>query len=175
MADLSNEEAFYYVDGIPTKGMWMNLDSITDEDDIKEELAKVGYIQRNEDGEPDYGGDLLVADVDGCVARHFLSRYGSFDLSGWQDVRDEAPRHVTDEAISAYLDYAGTWSKSDFENAYYGEAENETDFAYQYCEDLGILKEIPEDLQMYFDFEAYGRDLFINDFYFNDGYVFRRN
>ena len=33
------------------------------------------------------------------------------------------------------------------------------DVARQYCEEYGILDEIPEDLQYYFDFAAYGRDL----------------
>ena len=29
-------------------------------------------------------------------------------------------------------------------------------------------------LASYFDYEAYARDLFIDDYYFTDGYVFRR-
>ena len=29
-------------------------------------------------------------------------------------------------------------------------------------------------LASYFDYEAYARDLFIDDFYFSNGYVFRR-
>lgn len=29
-------------------------------------------------------------------------------------------------------------------------------------------------LASYFDYEAYARDLFIDDFYFTDGYVFRK-
>jgi len=29
-------------------------------------------------------------------------------------------------------------------------------------------------LASYFDYDAYARDLFIDDFYFTDGYVFRR-
>jgi antirestriction protein len=166
MADLSDERAFYYVDGIPTKGLWIDLDSITDTDDVIEALHEAELCAE------DYDGDLLVADVDGTVAHHFLSRYGSFDLSDWQEVRDEAPRHVTAEAISAYLDYAGTWSKNDFEEAYWGEADSEKKFAEQYGEEY---MDIPEHLEGYIDYEALARDLFVNDFYFNDGYVFRRN
>jgi antirestriction protein len=41
----------------------------------------------------------------------------------------------------------------------YGEAESEEDFAYGFVEDNGLLNEEPESLRMYFDYEAYARDL----------------
>lgn len=34
-----------------------------------------------------------------------------------------------------------------------------TDVAYQYIEETGLLNDIPDHLQSYFDFEAYGRDM----------------
>lgn len=41
----------------------------------------------------------------------------------------------------------------------YSSCDNMTDVAYQYIEETGILDQIPEHLQSYFDYEAYGRDL----------------
>lgn len=42
--------------------------------------------------------------------------------------------------------------------------------AQQYCEESGILDMIPDDLQMYFDYEAYGRDMDITgSFMYHNG------
>lgn len=173
MADLSDERAFYYVDGIPTKGMWIDLELVDDTDEVLEELAEAGIVPRDEDGDPDYGGDLLVADVDGCVAEHFLGKYGTFDLDEYVELRDWATRRgnrYSAEAIAAYLDWAGSWSQSDFEDKYYGEAESKRAFAEEYAEET---MEIPKHLEGYIDCDALARDLFINSFYFTDGHVFR--
>ena len=175
------ERAFYYVDGIPTKGLWIDLDSTTDEDDIKEILADAGFIPRNEDDEPEYDGDLLVADAEGDIAPAFLSRYGTFDLDEFREVVDylesSAGRHVPSEAVRAYLDHFcnGSWNQRGFEEAYSGEADSEVAFTEQWVDEVGLLENVSDDLKSYFDYEAYARDLFINDFTFLDGYVFRSN
>ncbi len=47
------------------------------------------------------------------------------------------------------------------------DCENMTDIAYKLCDDFDILRNIPDVLKAYFDFEAYGRDLaFENTFIF---------
>ena len=33
------------------------------------------------------------------------------------------------------------------------------DVAREYAEQTGLLESVPDDLRMYFDFEAYGRDM----------------
>lgn len=42
---------------------------------------------------------------------------------------------------------------------FYSDCNDMTDVAYEYAEQTGLLDQIPEHLQTYFDFEAYGRDL----------------
>ena len=63
--------------------------------------------------------------------------------------------------------------------AFRGEYDSETDYAERYADDTGILSEIPENLRYYFNFEAFGRDMFIDDVQgvYIDGnlYVFDRN
>lgn len=56
---------------------------------------------------------------------------------------------------------------------YYADCFNMSDVAQQYCDDCGILARIPDDLQYYFDFEAYGRDMEIEGTFYevNGGYV----
>lgn len=45
---------------------------------------------------------------------------------------------------------------------------------YGFVEDNGLLNEVPESLRMYFDYEAYARDLFSDGYVFHDGYVFQK-
>ena len=62
----------------------------------------------------------------------------------------------------------------EYQGYYDGSEGAEVEFAYKYIEEHGILSEIPEHLQYYFDYKAYANDLFINDFVDYDGHVFRR-
>lgn len=166
-------QAFWYINGEPTNGKWIDMDYIDSTDEVLEELAEAGIIPRDKDGEPDYGGDLLVADAEDLAAA-FLGSHGSFDFDDFVEARDYVDRHkyIDEGAIKAYIDMAGSWSLSDFENCYHTTADSEKDFAQEYCEEC---MDVPKALEGYIDYEKLARDLFINDFYFEDGYVFRRN
>ncbi|CAG5013053.1 hypothetical protein DYBT9275_05327 [Dyadobacter sp. CECT 9275] len=64
-----------------------------------------------------------------------------------------------------------------FEEAYqgyYGGAfkDPKTEFTYQYVEDTGMLSGVPETLERYFDYEAFGRDLFLEGYTEYNGHVF---
>jgi antirestriction protein len=48
----------------------------------------------------------------------------------------------------------------------------EIEFAYQYIEDTGMLSDVPELLQRYFDYEAFGKDLFLDGYTEFEGHVF---
>lgn len=171
---MNTESAFFYVDGIPTKGAWIDLDDITDTDDVLAILAEQGLVPKNEDGEPEYGGDLLVADVDGALARGFLSKYDAFDLAGYKDCADWCESNGHDlEAAAAYIGHFGSWSQRHFADAYMGQHDSEEDFARELVDDLGLLDSMPDELRGYFDYEAYARDIFLNGYTLEDGYVFR--
>ena len=47
----------------------------------------------------------------------------------------------------------------DGEYIIYSECHDMTDVAYQVVENCGYLDQIPKNLQYYFDYEAFGRDL----------------
>ena len=50
-----------------------------------------------------------------------------------------------------------------FENTYlFVDCQDMEDVAREYCEETGILDNVPEDLKDYFDFEAYGQDMEID-------------
>lgn len=171
-------QAFFYIDGIPTKGLWLDLEDLSDWDEVKEALANDGLILRNGDDEPEYDGDILVADIEGDLPRQFYtSSLDAFDLDGFVECRDDCDRnHIDHDAAAAYLDWSnGPWSLDSFQDAYRGEAESETEFAENYADEAGLLEQLPNDLRCYFDYEAFGRDLFINDFCLHNGYVFDSN
>lgn len=166
-------QAFWYINGEPTNGKWIDMDCIDDTDEVLEELAESSIIPRNEDKEPEYGGDLLVADAEG-LAKAFLSRHDTFDFDDFVEARDHCSKnHVDEDAVVAYMSYAGSWSKSNFEDAFVGTADNEEAYAEELFDEC-YASEIPENMRCYIDYAKFARDLFISDYWFEDGYVFRR-
>lgn len=168
--------AFYYVDGIPTKGVWFDIDEYSDTDDVKQALADANLIPKDEDGDPVYDGDLLVADIEGDLARSFYrSSIDALDLPGLTDVLGFCDGDDDkEEAAAAFIDWYGIWDKSKFEDAHRGKHDSELAYAEEFFDDI-YLHDVPESVQPYIDYEKFARDLFINDFYFHNGHVFDRN
>lgn len=90
------------------------------------------------------------------------------------------------EAFEIYCSSIVSWpsngndleeTQQGFEESYQGYfagsmKDPETEFAYQYIEDTGMLSDVPELLQRYFDYEAYARDLFLDGYSQYEGHVF---
>lgn len=157
-----NSRAFWYVDGEPCKGLWVDMDAIDSTDEVLDLLVESGFCTE------DYGGDLLVADAEG-LAYQFISSYGCFDLDGFAECRDHKG---DDDAKAAYMKNIGEWNSDNFDDAYQGEYESDEAFAEQLSDDIGMLDEVPENLRCYFDFERFARDLMM-DYFEVDGYYFR--
>lgn len=165
-----NNQAFFYIDGIPTKGAWIDLDTITEWDEVKAELAKHLSIDA---GELD---EILCADVEGLPRHFYASNCDAFSMTEWADFKEQLDAtHLDAEVIDAYLDNMGTYGGvdiSNIEDAYFGEFDDFTNFAEHLMNETGELESIPESLRYYFDFEAYGRDL-SHDFFESNGHFFR--
>jgi antirestriction protein len=167
----SRECAFFYVDGIPTKGVWLDLDDVDSWDKVRNELSQQGFIC------DEYGGDILVADIEGSLARCcYSSSFDLFDLDRFIEMQEDIARHGFDsEAVAAFIGWYGSWSLDSFESAYMGSYDSEEDFAQQYLDDSGTLDQIPESLRYYFDVERFARDLFMDGYYYDSGFVFCTN
>jgi antirestriction protein len=83
------------------------------------------------------------------------------------------------EPYAAYLGYFSDGTVEDFEDKYRGCFKDREDFAYDLYEQMGTIKELAKvGLQeLYIDFAAIARDLFINDYTaveqgYNECYVF---
>ena len=59
------------------------------------------------------------------------------------------------------------------EECYVGEYDSEEDFAREIVNDCYDLEKLMGHLSDYFDYNAYARDLFMYDYYYDNGYVFR--
>ena len=162
------ERAFFYVDGIPTKGLWLDLDSIDSWADVHEALTRAGVTTA------DYGGDVLVADVEGPLARAcYSSRFDMLDLGAYLTLREDVAKlNAPAGAAVAFINWYGLWDAEAFESAYMGRYGSEEAYAEQLIDDTSMLTEMPEHLRCYFDVERFARDLFLGDYYFDDGYVF---
>ena len=78
------------------------------------------------------------------------------------------------KAFKAYVSATGNDSISAFEEDYEGEYDSEEDFASYIVSELYDLERMMGSLSYYFDYKAFARDLFMSDYIFEDGYVFRR-
>lgn len=154
-------EAFFYVGGAPTRGCWVDLDFVQSWDDVSEQLEGAGFHDIDE---------ILCADAED-LALHFLSRHDSFDLTGYIECRD-ACSWASDEAKAAFIECFGNWDTAAFEDAYSGEWESDTALAEDFIESTGMLADVPDSLQRYFDTEAFTRDLML-DYSTSKGYYFR--
>ena len=75
------------------------------------------------------------------------------------------------EALAAFLDYFELDDLCEFDYRFKGSFNSEVDFAYDYVDNRELLKDAGE-LALYFNYEAYARDLFINNYVFINGFVF---
>ena len=81
---------------------------------------------------------------------------------------------VAEDLFDAYEEAFGKGYATDAEaimDAYYGQYESELEFAHDMVENT---MQIPSEIEPYFDYEKYARDLFITDFIFENGFVFFR-
>lgn len=155
------EQAFFYTDGIPTNGCWVELNEVDGWGDIVRALYEAGL--KNPD-------EILCADAED-LASHFLSRYDSFDLAGYIACREDCSWAPL-TAKAAYIDCFGSWDAQSFEDAYAGEWGCDLDLAEDFVESTGMLNSMPDNLRGYFDTEAFTRDLML-DYSESAGHYFR--
>lgn len=142
-------------------GKWFDLTDFDDEDEFYDACRALHAAE--DDPEfmfQDWEGIRLSLPLNPLLSGR-LSRH-----SGRRRTKDALPR------LWLWADYTGECDYDAFDEAYCGEAESEADFAYGFVEDHGLLNEVPESLRVYFDYEAYARDLFSSGYVFHEGYVF---
>ena len=152
------------------RGAWLDLTTFADYDEF---LAVCRFLHRDEVS-PEF------------MAQDFTDFPREFYTEGFMSEREfdviQEFANLDDDEREAFEVYVAAFGSSrddctifdNFREAYCGEWSSEEDYAEHLAEDCGMLEGAPEFLKSYFDYAAFARDLFIEDYYFESGYVFRR-
>jgi len=146
-----------------SSGHWLKLTDFSDNDEFITRFRKLN----NDEAEP----ELMIldtADIPGLAASEYGINWTTF-IEAFRDACDE---HC-EAALMAWYEAGNEGDFDAFQAAYVGEAVDEEAYAIAYVEDHDLLEGMPAELRMYFDYEAYGRDLFLNGLTLSGGYVFR--
>ena len=146
-------------------GMWVDLVKCGDYDTFME----VCHNLHADEEDP----ELMYQDYE-CFPKAWYSESG-IDEDTFDKIIEYAELDEDDrEAFEEFTDSFGNDSFDSFKERYMGKWDSEKDFAEHIVNECYNLDDMMGHLASYFDYDAYARDLFIDDFYFTDGYVFRR-
>lgn len=146
-------------------GMWVDLMTFSDYEDFIEFCHLLHWDERDP--------ELMFQDFEGFPEEWYsecgigektfdrIQKYGSLD----DDDR---------EMLDAYASITGDMDIDAAKEAHCGAWDSEEDFAYHIFDEM-YAYELPEFAIKYFDMTAFARDLFIADYRFEDGHVFRRD
>ncbi|EGV6768546.1 DUF1472 domain-containing protein [Salmonella enterica] len=144
-------------------GRWFDLATFDDERDF---FAACRALHQDE-ADP----ELMFQDYEGFPGNMASECHINWAwVEGFRLARDEG----CEEAYRLWVEDTGETDFDTFRDAWWGEADSEEAFAVEFASDTGLLADVPETVALYFDYEAYARDLFLDSFTFIDGHVFRR-
>lgn len=133
----------------PANGRWVDLP--TTEEELEEAIA---YAQ-TEDCE-----EVIISDSEGIECNEYSN---IFEVNERAEQIEELEDYEQ-EILEALIDDGYKFDEAldiiqDGNYMYFDGCSDMTDVAMQYIEETGLLHDVPEFLQNYFDYEAYGRDM----------------
>ena len=152
-------------------GKWLDLTDYTDTEEFYEACKELHK------GEHD--PEFMFQDYDGILYNMPKNWIGESHIS--EDVFTFLERFAKDEtrgeAFLSWIKNAGYngdfwYLVNAFEEAYEGEYDSPEDYTDYIVEEMGILKNMGS-LSSYFDYKAYTRDLFMCDYTYINGVVYR--
>ena len=150
-------------------GAWFKLSDYTDKDEFIEACKKFHADETSP--------EFMFQDWEN-IPEGFITE-SSISKEYWELVDKIKYYDMDEEALIAFLDYKGYTFENDyldtiiddFEESYQGEFNDEEAYAYDLVENFYFG--LPELVKTYFDYERFARDLFIGEYTFENGYVFR--
>ena len=153
-------------------GRWFTLDGLTKEEhreEVQNWLKELTNSEENTEG--NLYEEWILGDAEGVPAE-YVDTYGiDEDFFKLQEA-------VSGSCYGIEVFKAGIALGIDLDKiteAYYGQFEDDEDFARGYADGTGMFDGVPDYVRMYFDYESFGRDLTINDYMEEDGYYFSRH
>lgn len=146
-------------------GLWIDLSTFNDYDDF------IDFCKAIHADEED--PELMAQDFEGFPRQWYDEGFMSEDdfdnIIEYSELCDKYSRETVDD----YMEFHD--ELDDFEEAYCGEWDSEEDFARHIVEECYDLEKSMGELANYFDYEAFGRELFMWDYSMGaNGNVFRR-
>lgn len=131
-------------------GKWIDLDDYPDSTEFYDACRE---IHRDE---PD--PEIMFQDFEGFPESFYSESSIDDDVFEWIELDDDQK-----DIVEAYRDNID--SEATFETAldkFCGRYDDAEDYAYEYVESTGMFSDVPETIQSYFDYKAFGRDLVTN-------------
>ena len=146
-------------------GLWIDLSSFNSYDDF------INFCKAIHADEED--PELMAQDFEGFPRQWYNEGFMSEDdFDHILEYSEMCDKHSV-EAVDDYMEFED--SLDNFEEAYCGEWNSEEDFARHIIEECYDLEKMMGNLANFFDYEAYGRELFMYDYSMgSNGHVFRR-
>ena len=145
-------------------GKWMDLSDYSDKNDFYEACAEL----HKDEEDP----ELMFQDWENIPDRFIGESWISEKV--WDIINADIQNW---DAFEVFMDfYSGNYEEisdlvSKFDDRYQGEWDSEEDFAEQLFDEC-YAHDIPENLRYYIDYEKFARDLFMGDYYYENGFVF---
>ena len=135
-------------------GLWVDLSSFDDYDEF------INFCKAIHADEED--PELMAQDYE-CFPRQWYNEgfMSEDDFDNILEYSDMCDKHGSD-AVDDYMEFHDTLDN--FEEAYCGEWDSEEDFARHIVEECYNLEKMMGNLANYFDYEAFGRELFMYDY-----------
>lgn len=150
-------------------GKWLDLADYSD----KEEFYDACRELHSDEPDAEYMFQDYENIPDGLISESWISdnlfevieavsELGDDEQEAFYLWLDNGSRDIDTDDISVLID--------SFRDDYQGTYKDEEDYAYEVVEQC---YDLPEFAKTYFDYEKFARDLFIGDYWFSAGYVFR--
>lgn len=149
-------------------GKWLDLSDYSDKDEFLEACREL----HEDEQEPEYMFQDYENIPETLISESWLS-------DKFFELRDaiEQLSETEQEAFFVWCDHHNSDISeedaddlvSSFENEYQGEYKDEEDFAFEI---VGECYELPDFARRYFDYSAFARDLFMTDYWMDNGFVF---
>ena len=81
--------------------------------------------------------------------------------------------HENKDALDAFIKIHGYLNFDEFDEKYQGEFNSKEDFARHLVNECYDIERTMGNLSYYFDYNAFARDIFVCDYDYSNGYVFR--
>ena len=146
-------------------GLWIDLSTFNGYDDF------IDFCKAIHADEED--PELMAQDFEGFPRQWYNEGFMSEeDFDHIQEYTELCDKYDVD-AVDDYMEFAD--ELDNFEEAYCGEWDSEEDFARHIVNECYNLEKLMGDLSRYFDYEAFGHDLFMWDYNMGaNNHVFRR-